>query len=198
MNFLFVGIIAAATGIIHLLDMYYAKKNGVVFSGNILPTFMMISSFSSNEKLLYSGTVIGITFVLCFIGLLKFSQEDVNKKKFEISESGAESVYCRLILAGWDNSIVSSRQVSDMQRSITGLGLEHLAVTVSQGLSKKRIRLDTIKLYIRRIIGFFGYAAMQGACYIFIAFLTFNSRSIQSKANSVGKKMTLYFIFLKY
>jgi hypothetical protein len=193
MNFLLVGTIAVATGIVHLLDMYYAKKNGIELSGNILPRFMMISSYSPNEKLLYSSTVIGITFVLCIIGLVKFSQEDVNKKIFEISESGAEYVYCRLVLVGWDNSVLSSRQVTDMQRSITGLGLEHLAVTVSQGLSKKRTRLDTLKLYIRRVIGFFGYAAMQGACYLFIAFLTVNSRSIQSRANSVGNELVVIF-----
>ncbi|CAM9126775.1 unnamed protein product, partial [Ectocarpus fasciculatus] len=187
MNFLLIGVIAAAISAIHVINMLYDGRGAdVLQGGNVLPGFMLISTFRPDERVLYSTTVIVMILMLCFIGLAKLISEDVNKKRYEITESGKEAVYSKLLLVGWDNALNSHIECTQHAGSLAGLGRELLATTQSQGEKKARTRLDAAILILRRIAGFCLYVAMQFACYVLIAYLTVESHSIQEAANSVG------------
>ena len=187
MNFLLVGMIAVAIGVIHIINMIVNEQSGdILTGGNVLPGFMLISTFLPAERVLYATTVIVMILVLCVIGLLKLIAEDVNKKRYEITESGKEAVYSKLLLVGWDNAISSQIEAVQYSSSVAGNGRELLAATQSKGEQQARTNLDTAKLIVRRILGFSLYGAMQFACYVLIAYLTVESHAIQEKANDIG------------
>jgi hypothetical protein len=187
MNFLFIGAIAAAISVIHITNMLWDNRGAhVLTGGNVLPGFMLISTFAPYERVLYATTVIVMIIVLCFIGLMKLISEDVNKKRYEIKESGKEAVYSKLLLVGWDNALVTATEAAHHTGSLAGMARELLAATRCKGEQQSRTRLATAILVLRRLLGFTLYGAMQFGCYVLIAYLTVESSNIQDKANSVG------------
>lgn len=187
MNFLLIGAIAAAISVLHIINMVVDNRGGdVLTGGNVLPGFMLISTFQPDERVLYSTTVIVMILTLCILGLKKLITEDVNKKRHEIMETGKEAVYSKLLLVGWDNSLVSHVEAAQHSGSLAALGRELLAATQSMGEKQARTNLEAAILFLRRFVGFMAYGAMQFGCYVLIAYLTVKSHSIQQAANNIG------------
>jgi hypothetical protein len=187
MNYVFVGAITCAFAAVHVVNMFNEnREHEIINGGNVLPGFMLISSFQTSERMLYSSAVVVLIFFQVFVGLSKLIAEDANKKRFEISDTGKEAVYSKLLLMGWDNGSIMAQECKEQSLSIASRGRELLAATQSRGQRKYRTRLDTIILYLRKFIGSLLYILMQFSFYLMIVYITYQSQSIQEAASSIS------------
>jgi hypothetical protein len=187
MNYVFVGAIGGTFAAVHIINMLNEnREEEIINGGNVLPGFMLISTFQMSERMLYASAVVVLIFFQIFVGLSKLIAEDANKKRFEISDTGKEAVYSKLLLMGWDNGTVMTQECKEQSQSIASRGRELLAATHSRGQRKYRTRLDTIMLYLRKILGSLLYVLMQLSFYIMIVYITYESQSIQAAASSIS------------
>lgn len=187
MNYVFVGSIAGAVAAVHLITMFSQQREyEIINGGNVLPGFMLISTFRVSERMLYASAVVVLAFFQIFVGLSKLITEDANKKRFEISDTGKEAVYSKLLLMGWDNGTVLPQECKEQAQSVASRARELLATTQSRGQRKYRTRLDTIVLYLRKVVGFFLYMLMQFGFYLIIVYITYQSQSIQKAASTIS------------
>jgi hypothetical protein len=187
MAYLLVSAVAAAVIAIHVTNIFREDRTSDLFSGgNLFPRVFRASSFSVSEKILYCLTVVAMLFTLFATGLVKLINEDAIKKRFELTETGQDASYCKLILMGWDNSVSSRAEADRFAGLLAETSLEMLVETASLGAQKRKTRLDLTLLFLRRAAGFVIYAAMQTSSYAAIVYLTVQSSQIQTLAGDVG------------
>lgn len=184
-------IIAAVEAVCLILHIINLANRGVSweiiysFSGQ-LPYVMALSSFSSDEGLLYDVMVLAPLLILLVTICLKVAEEDKIAKHLTALEGENSRQYSKEVLAVWDNALTSTNDVDEYAGTLANKFLLLLDETATAGVKKKRSRSEEIKISIRRFLGMCYYLLLVGASFSVIIYVTISSAAITDSASQIS------------
>lgn len=187
MNFVFVALIAAVYTLLHVFSILYRESMMKLFRGdNLLPRYMLLSSYAEGEQITYTTLLIVGLVSLFGIALQKLIREDKYTKQMTVIEEMNSYTFSKEVFCSWDNSLVDAAEAHDLSGLMTQQFREKLAESKRIGLKKTRTNYQVFELYCLRALGFTLHASMQFAAYTTIVYLTVQSQSISKQLVSAG------------
>ena len=186
-NFIILGFFAVVIAALHIILMITRDYSltGILKPVNILPPFLLPSSFATADKFYYALYIIFTMLTLGAIGLNKLVTED-NIMKRKILRSKDESfTFSKDVLCGWDNSMLNDSDVADSYGLTAQTLREKLSESKSRGIQSTRTTAQLVKLYSRRVLGTLLYLAFQVASYATIIYLKVKSIQIAVSLQNV-------------
>ena len=148
----------------------------------LLPMFMTFSSYNENEKYEYLGLILLIACASFFDALRKWIKEDNISKEMSSIEAEQENVkYARQFLCCWDNSLVRSTDVEDMQCTIGAEMVAMLSFEKERDNTQSRTFKERMILRLRRFVGTILYLCLLASGWAGIIYLTTASQQVGEK-----------------
>ncbi|KAG5189996.1 hypothetical protein JKP88DRAFT_176300 [Tribonema minus] len=145
----------------------------------VIPTFMVYSSFDSQESLTFVSMVVLVVLLQATVTLIKWLVEDRLRCELDALEEDQKHVqFARTFLVGWDNNTAKGHEVEELRCS-NGM---QLAVLLAEDTAAKTTASRTLRqkalLFVRRCLGMVVYMALQLAAWYAIVLLTASSRAL--------------------
>ena len=149
-------------------------------SQGYLPGYMLISSYSTVEKLTYVIMIIVGEIVLIVSCLDKWIREDKLRKKLDAVEGEEQFVFSKDIFNAWDNAIQSKYVATELNGTLCQLYMQTILEKKMKGQLKKRSRAEVLILVGKRLLGWILYCGIQFAAFTLIVYLTINQLSFRA------------------
>jgi hypothetical protein len=105
--------------ILHMYRLYAVGYENTFQFYVLLPGFMAISSYQSEDKYQYLGLTLLLPTILFFDAIRKWVHEDGNSKVINSIESEQENIkFAKQFLCCWDHSLTLATDVEDLQCTI--------------------------------------------------------------------------------
>ena len=184
------GIIAVVFGIIHIVfqtTLYGSNFTTLMTGVGFLPGFMLHSSYHADEALDYTMFLM-IGMVVFGVSIIEhLIMEDRHMKRVNASQKGNEAPYAKDLFCAWDMSACKTEKETEVQKgSISNVFITKIEESRIKGLRDQRSRCDVAILYLRRLIGFILYLAVQGASFAAIGLVTIYTDDIANAVASSG------------
>ena len=184
---LFIAIIMLIFAIYHLTVHYTNHNNtiqGYLVGEGYLPKFMEYSSFTINEKFIYSAVIVITIVVILIILCNEVVREHKNAITLELLDNENIVPYSKEILCCWDFSMYRKIDIEDQRGQYEHVYIQLLDDTHQYGIYKDRSNIELIVLYIRRSTGIILYLALVTASFTAIIYLTVYSSRISEIAKN--------------
>eukprot|EP01041_Mallomonas_annulata_P002214 gene2214-4302_t len=184
--------------VIHLF--YMINHTGIVnmwHSDGYLPGFMLISSYTPSEKVIFVAILIAGMAVLVITCISKFIKEDRLRRELDAMESEDSLPFSRELFCIWDNSIYNSKEVKEVCGGNSQNFIQKLQEAATKGQMNHRTRLELFLLYSRRVLGALAYCLLQFVSTLCILYLTVNANEIKayfSRINSAAQPLAVFVI----
>ena len=183
-----IALVALGFTIFHIISMANRPSTvqEILLSKGLLPQFMMYSSFDDSEQVYYISVVIGCLVVTFFALADKYIREDLISKEAEAIAAENTYTYGSDCFCAWDFSVASKTEADDYCGSLAQVYCLLLSETKDMGLKDSRSSADLFGLYVRRVIGFTLYLAVQTISFVLIILVTLNQNSFIKLISGVG------------
>lgn len=182
--FVIIGALLITFGTFHALSIY-TSSSPYKSANSFLPSFMLHSSFQTDEKISYTIMVVIILTVTLLALCVKIVAEDKEMKTLDAYDAISGTPYANLILCAWDNSTVTKSEVDDLKLDLSNRIAQQMEENNSLGLKKRRSRREEYIMMTRRVVGFILYFVLIASAFTLIIFFTINSKQIASSFPSL-------------
>jgi hypothetical protein len=194
--FLAMMIVVSISAIFHIIHISQSRSPlDMIVGFGMLPGFMYISTFQSDEAIMYVLTILAVLGMLLVAVVVSAVTEDRNAKHTQILVDKDTRVNAKAVLMRWDNWISSKIESETAVVSHIQTFRDNLNALVANGINQKRTRLQTIVLYGRKVCGLFTYLLLQFAVYVWVSdVITSFTRSSRSNTDSLAAGYANMFI----
>ena len=178
-----IGLLLLIFAIFHInnLSRYISSPTRFISGNSFLPTFMLYSSFHSDENVLYASMVsIVLLFILIFL-CQQLVEEDKQMKTLEAFESLSATPFSKNILCAWDSSLTTKVEIDDFKSDLSNRLIQQLEEFNSIGLKKMRDKYENAMIIFRRICGSILHISVTFASFVLIIYFTINSKTIANE-----------------
>lgn len=189
-------LVVSTTAIFHITHISQSRYPlDVIVGFGMLPGFMYISTFQSDEAIMYVLTVLAVLGLLLLVVVVIAVSEDRNAKHTQILEDRDTRVNAKAVLMRWDNWISSKIESETAVVSHIQTFRDNLNVLKAKGLNQKKTRLQIFVLYGRKVCGFITYILLQFAVYVWVSdVITSFTRSSRNNTGSLAVGYAIMFI----
>jgi len=175
--------------VFHIWVMVDRGDYSVLFmsSHNLLPNFMLYSSFGPSEKLNYSIMITLGAFLILINVFRKYVKEDALTKEVDLAEGeNYTSSYAKDVFCTWDHHMLNKQEIEDFGGALGQLYKGKLLESKFEGIDKNLSDYDVAIIYVRRFVGFIFFLVLQGSSYAVIIYISINASKLQQIANDVN------------
>lgn len=200
MRFIFIHSLLIA-GIMSIFLGYHLAIVGVnkftFATKGLLPGFMLFSSYSVDEAVLYVALILIEIIVSLVIITSKHLSEDALSKELDALENESDQfIYGPQVLCAWDFSLSRKADADDHKGSLTQSYRDLLHEAQVKAIQDSRTNAEYLGLVIRRAVGFSQYLLVQAASFVLIIAVSLQATNITGSINHFSPAFGLLSTFV--